>query len=290
MPHLKRGGVWLAVCAAVIFAVACGDPDPPPPPVDVVRAPDELTDAASGPVLRQRTTPPSDPRLHTRQGGRLCDRSAARDPEPFRDSVPTFAKEDLSVGPTFRCRLRAGRPHIRLTALGDSAGWLDSVLVHSPASARGPRQVLHLDDSEPHPLGADFLQGVDLNRDGWMDVKVEMFRGVTGNLIVDVFMFDPSRDRFVRDTVLSGESHADPLDGRPCVRTGWVFGDAGMLHTHTEYCWVDARWVVAWSEHQRDTVLVPGNERVYFRTTRRRRTDATYTSRLDTVKMDPSYY
>lgn len=286
MPHVKLGRVSLAVCAATICAAACNVRDPPP--ASDAAAPAELA-AAATPTPRERTDPVADERLWARQGGPLCERSDARDLTPFRDSVPKFAKEDLSVGPTFLCRLRPGRPRIRLTVTGDSAGWMDSVLVHSPASAGRPRQVLRLDESEPQPLGADFLQGVDLNRDGWMDVKVEMFRGATGNLIVDVFMFDPGRHRFVRDTVLSGESHVDPLDGRPCVRTGWVFGHAGMLHSYAEYCWVKGRWVVAWSESQVDTVLIPGNERVYFRTTSRRRADGTYTSKLDTVKMDPGF-
>lgn len=286
MPHVKRAGVSLVACAAAIFAAACGEPDPPPPPVEVVQVPDGLTPAVAGPVLRDRTDPATDPRLHYQQGGPLCERTDARDLTPFRDSVPQFAGEDLSVGPTFLCRLRGGRSHVRLTAMGDSAGWMDSVLVHSPASARHPRQVLRLDDSEPQPLGSDFIEGVDLNRDGWMDVKVSMFRCVTGNHIVDVFMFDPARDRFVRDTVLSGESHVDPLDGRACVRTGWVFGHAGMVHTAGEYCWLNGRWVLTWSEHQVDTVLVAGNEPVYFRTTRRRRADGSYASQLDTVKWD----
>jgi hypothetical protein len=89
----------------------------------------------------------------------------------------------------------------------------------------------------------------------------------------------------VRDTVLSNESHVDPLDGRPCVRTGWVFGHAGKLYSRAEYCWLNGRWVVAWSESQVDTVI--GTERVYFRTTERRRADGTYGTRLDTMKMRP---
>jgi hypothetical protein len=283
MPHLKRGGAWLAVCAATFFAVACGAPDPPAPAAaDAAPAPAKLV--AAPPPPRKRTDPAADPRLHARQGGPLCDRTDARDLTPFRDSVPQFAKEDLSVGPTFLCRLRTGRPPVRLTAMGDSAGYMDSVLVHSPASVRHPHQVLRLDVSEPQPLGDDFLEGVDLNRDSWMDVKVTMFRGATGNRIVDVFMFDPALDRFVRDTVLSSESHVDPLDGRPCVYTGWVFGHAGKLYSRAEYCWLNARWVVAMSEHQVDTVLVPGNKRSYLRTTRRRRADGSYATRLDTVR------
>lgn len=290
MPHLKRVRVLLAVCTAAAWAGACRAPDVPPPPVANVSEAPANPALAALPSLPKRINPAADPRLHTRQGGPLCNRTDVRDVTPFLDSVPEFAKEDLSVGPTFRCRLRAGRPEIRLTAMGDSAGWMDSVLVHSPVSAGHPRQVLRLDESEPQPLGSDFLQGVDLNRDGWMDVKVTMFRGVTGNRIVDVFMFDPARDGFVRDTVLSGQSHVEPLDGRPCVRTGWVFGHAGMLHDYAEYCWVDARWVVEWSESQVDTVLVPGKERVYFRTTQRRRADGSYATRRDTVQMDTSYY
>lgn len=286
MPHPTRGGVLLGACAVTIFAIACGAPDPPaPPPADV--APAQLP--VADPPPRKPIDTAADPRLRTRQGGPLCDRTDTRDLSRFRDSVPRDAKEDLSAGITFRCRLRAGRPRIRLTVTGDSAGWMDSMLVHSPASTERPLQTMYLGESEPQPLGADFLQGVDLNRDGWMDVKVTMFRGVTGNRIVDVFMFDPARGRFVRDTVLSDESHVNPLDGRACVYTGWVFGHAGMLYSRAEYCWLNARWVATLSESQVDTVIGTGNERVYFRTTRRRRADGGYTSRLDTVQMDPNF-
>lgn len=288
MPHPKHGRVSLAVFAAMLFAAACSAPDRRPPPGADAAARAQVAVAAPPPPP-QRQEPAANPRLHTRQGGPLCDRTDARDPRPFRDSVPTFAKEDLSVRPTFLCRLRAERRPVRLTVMGEPGGWVDSVLVHSPASAREPRQVLRLDVGEPPPLGSDFLQGVDLNRDGWMDVKVSMFWGATGNRAVDVFMFDPARDRFVRDTVLSGESHVRPLDGEPCVRTGWVFGHAGMLHSYAEYCWLDGRWTIRWSESQVDTVIGARREHVYFRTTRHRRAGGTYTSRRDTVKMDPGY-
>lgn len=286
MPHLKRGGVSLTTCAITVCAMACGAPDPPVPPASNAAPASAGLAAAPSPPPRERTDPAADPRLHSRQGGPLCERTDVRDLSRFRDSVPDDAREDLSAGVTFRCRLRAGRSSIGLTVMGDSAGWMDSILVHSPHSARHPLQTLRLDESEPQPLGADFLQGVDLNRDDWMDVKVMMFRGATGNRIVDVFMFHPTRGRFVRDTVLSGQSHVDPLDGRPCVYTGWVFGHYGMLHSTADYCWIDARWVVERSERQVDTVLVPGGEPVYFRTTRRRRADGSYTTRLDTVPWD----
>jgi hypothetical protein len=286
MPHVKRARVSLTVCAAMICAAACNNPDPPPSSASAAAAPAEPAAAVASPGLRESTNPLLDPRLHRRQGGPLCERADARDVSRFRDSVPDDAKEDLSGGVTFRCRLREGRPRIRLTMMGDSAGYMDSILVYSPASARRPLQAMPLGESEPQPLGADFLEGVDLNRDGWMDVKVTMFRGVTGNRPMDVFMFDPARNRFVRDTVLSGESHVDPLDGRPCVYTGTVFGHAGMLHSNADYCWIGARWVLERSEHQVDTVLVPGGEMVYFRTTKRRRADGSYSTRLDTVSSD----
>lgn len=285
MPSLKPGGLWFAACVATIFAVACGAPDPPSPPA-AAAAPAPAQLAATDPPPLEPIDTAADPRLHARQGGPLCERTDTRDLGRFRDSVPRNAREDLSAGVVFRCRLRTARPRIRLTAMGDSAGWMDSIVVHSPGVARHPLQTLPLDESEPQPLGADFLQGVDLNRDGWMDVKVTMFRGVTGNRIVDVFMYNPARGRFVRDTVLSGESHVDPLDGRPCVYTGWVFGHAGMLHSNADYCWIGGRWVVERSERQVDTVLVPGGEPVYFRTTRRRRADGSYSTRLDTVSWD----
>jgi len=278
MPHLKRARV-LFVCAIAVFSGACGAPDAPSSPA-------QLAAVMAAPPPK-RPDPAADPRLHSTQGGPLCERTDTRNVGRFRDSVPEFAKEDLSAGITFRCRLRAGRPRIRLTMTGDSAGYMDSLLIHSPDPAKRTLLAAQMGESEPQPLGSDLLEGVDLNQDGWMDVKVTMFRGVTGNRLMDVFMFDPARSRFVRDTVLSGESHVNPLDGRPCVYTGWVFGHAGMLHSNADYCWTGGRWVIERSEHQVDTVLVPGGEMVYFRTTKRRRANGSYSTRLDTVTSNP---
>lgn len=213
----------------------------------------------------------------------MCDRT---DPHRALDTVrplPWVASEDLSVRPAFTCRLGHGE-QARLVVMAERTGWIDSVLVFRPASSARPVQVLRLDEGEPPPLGADFLQGADLNLDGWTDVRLGRFWGATGNHIVDVFMYDPARGGFTRDTVLSEASNVQPLPGRPCVRTSSVFGMAGMDHSRAHYCWTAGRWTLTWSEDQ-DEIPSPrrGKEFLFARTTRRRLPGGRYRTRVDTL-------
>ena len=287
----------VTVVTGSIALVSCSPPDRArdsagaTPSIPAGAAVDTVTVAAA-PIAAPRRAAPrradplADPRLHAHQGGPLCDRTDRRDLSPYRDSVPWLAKEDLSVGPEFLCRLRAGRPRVRLKVASAKppGGWVDSVLVYSPSSATRPRQVLRPEEGSAPYLGSDFLQGVDLNRDGWMDVKVGRFWGVTGNEMVDVFMYHPARGRFVRDTILSGGGPMDPVAGRACVNSRWVFGHAGMLYSNAEYCWIGRRWVLSRSEEQvDDRTLSTRDTFVYLRTTKRRRMDGSYTTRVETV-------
>lgn len=248
------------------------------------RAAEVAADSIAAAARALRPNPLADDRLHTHQGGPLCNRTDVRDLTPFRREMPEFPKEDLSAHPTFDCKPGPDGRALRLQAIGEKTGWVDSVLVFAAWSAPRPIQVLRLDEGEPPALGADFLQGIDLNQDGWMDVKVGRFWGATGNEIYDIFMYDPDRGAFVRDTVLSEGSHIDPVEGRPCVRTGSVFGDAGLLHSHAEFCWIDGRWTKTWSESQVDLpARGPSGPFRYQRTTRKRLPGGRYTTRVDTL-------
>ncbi|HET7233468.1 MAG TPA: hypothetical protein VFJ16_25885 [Longimicrobium sp.] len=269
--------------ATIIAALAgCGRDEPKraasPPPA----APTAEQIAAASRALRPN--PLADDRLHRHQGGPLCNRTDQRDLAPFRDEMPQFPKEDLSARPTFDCKPGPDGRALRLRAVGERNGWVDSVLVFARWTAPRPIQALRIEDGEQPALGADFLQGVDLNRDGWMDVKVGRYWGVTGNEIYDVFMYDPNAGSFVRDTVLSEQSHLLPVERRPCIRTHWVFGDAGMLYSDGEYCWIGGRWTETWSESQANLPTLRRDDRyLYEHTTRRRRRDGRYTTRVDTL-------
>jgi hypothetical protein len=273
-----------SVLSAGLLALGCsGSETPRTPPA----APGSTVAFVDGVAASARVDPMADERLRAHQGGPLCDRTDRRDLRPFRDSVPVLAREDLSVGPEFLCRLRADGPALRLKVAsdGEPGGWVDSVLVYVPAAASRPREVLRPEEGSAPYLGADFLRGVDLNHDGWTDVQVARFSGATGNQIDDVFMFDPARGRFVRDAVLSGHSRLAPVEGRQCVTTHWGWGHAGALSDRAEHCWIRGRWTEQSSESQADPPsLGTPDRRVYLRTTRSRRADGSYTERVDTVR------
>lgn len=235
-----------------------------------------------------RPDPLADPRFRAHQGGELCDRIDQRDTRPFADSMPMFPKEDMAAHPTFRCRAGHGRA-LRLVAIGDKDWQVDSVLVLGGDGTGAPLGVLRVMEGEPPPLGSDFLRGEDLNRDGWMDVQLSRFWGATGNVMVDIFMYDPARARFVRDTALSDMGEHSPVADRPCVRSYWRWGHAGALYDKIEYCWIAGRWQMSRSQSQTYAPeLNRGDTMTYVRTTRWRRPDGRYVTRADTILDDPT--
>jgi hypothetical protein len=72
--------------------------------------------------------------------------------------------------------------------------------------------------------GRDFLEGVDLNADGWTDLRVMTWWGVIPNTGYDVFLYDPATRRFALSEALSAQSNPEPVPGHPCVRTHSVGG------------------------------------------------------------------
>jgi hypothetical protein len=177
-----------------------------------------------------------------------CRRTDRPPPRVPGDTTVLPFVEDIRRDPTFLCTLRRGGPTARVVFAGDHGNWPEGVRIHVPPASARPSQVLSMEDAQgAPPLGSDFVLGQDLDRDGWMDLKVMSIWGVK-NRGYDVYMYRPVRGRFVRDTVLSGQGLIDPIAGRPCVTTYWSWGGADF--DSSQFCWVRGRWsrVVSVSE------------------------------------------
>lgn len=163
--------------------------------------------------------------------------------------------DDITNHPTYSCTLRRGRAPVRIVLTADPRhGQPVSLRIHS-ARGGSPMQVLAIDDAaSPPPRGGEFFRAVDLNRDGWLDLQVLVMAGATGNEMFDVFLYQPSRGRFARDTVLSGNAPR-PVAARPCVTTHWHMG--GGVYSDGEYCWRAGRWVLIRTE-EADLLYPPG--------------------------------
>jgi len=188
---------------------------------------------------------------------------------PRRPAAADSLYEDIRGNPAYACTLREGDPPTRLVLVADPEHG-QPVAVHVRGGDRdgAPVQVLPLDDAASQPFrGSAFFQGVDLNRDGWMDLKVLTTWGFSGNEAFDVFRYAPSSGRFVPDSVLTGEGMVLPVEGRPCVATHWHLGIG--VYSDGEYCWTEDRWVLARAEDGDYQPLEAGeSERIHLHTVR----------------------
>ena len=147
----------------------------------------------------------------------------------------------MAHGVTLRCELRGGGPEVRLVVRG-RWGIPAAVDVYDPPAARRPAQQLYMDDNDQRAYeGSGLVEGEDLNRDGWTDLKVETWSGTAG-VFYDVFLYQPGRHRFVKDSTLSGGGGVVPIRGREtCVGTGTRTGMGDWVDN--DFCWRGGRWV-----------------------------------------------
>jgi hypothetical protein len=186
----------------------------------------------------------------------------------------------MSRGVTLRCALRGGGPEVRLVVQGEWAP--TAVDVFDPPAAPRPAQRLLLDNDQRAYEGSDLVEGEDLNRDGWTDLKVQTWSG-TGGVFYDVFMYQPARHRFVKDSALSGGGGVVPLKRREtCVGTGSRTGMGDWVSD--DFCWRDGRWVHVRQREQKR--LGDSSNPRYVLTVREPRGGRLHTVSVDTSDVD----
>lgn len=188
----------------------------------------------------------------------------------------------MSRGISLRCALRPGGPEVRVV-VGGGFGIPMGVDIYSPPDATRPMQRLYMvDNDERAHEGSPLAHGVDLNRDGWTDLKVQTWSGSAG-ISYDLFMYDPARRRFVQDSVLKGGGGLGPIKGEePCVWSSYRSG-AGNFSS-SKYCWRGGHWVYVLYQKQ-EIVDAPGNPR-YELTIQRPRNGRMVTVSVDTSDHD----
>jgi hypothetical protein len=191
----------------------------------------------------------------------------------------------MSRGVTVRCALRQGGPEVRLVVQG-AYGIPMAVDVYAPATAARPTQRLFMEENDQRAYeGSGLVEGEDLDRDGWTDLKVETWSG-SGGIFYDVFMYEPARRRFAKDSVLSGGGGVFRLEGAgTCVGTSHRSGVGNWVRD--DYCWRGGRWVHV-VQRQQERVGDLSSSTRYVLTVREPRGGRLVTVRVDTSDVDAS--
>lgn len=201
---------------------------------------------------------------------------------PRTDTLPAsdrVIRHPPTVLARFSCELRAGEPPLAVVLEPGPDGYRRWLRVFAAADSTRPLQVLDLGKPDgPVPDGEPHLEALDLDADGWRDLRLLAWAGAA-NVGYHTWLYDPARRRFARSEELSALTSPEPIPGRPCVRTNDRGGHAGMIYTSSEHCREGGRWVEVRREAQDD--LADG---VYLKTTYERRGDSLVVVRRDTVR------
>jgi hypothetical protein len=203
--------------------------------------------------------------------------------EVAADGSPTpgwIRREDLAVGEE-RVPQQAATASLRFvlafSPADDDQSLLQSIDILDATSGER-RQILRDIDAEPLTAGADVLQLVDANFDGWPDLSVPGYSGGAGpNDTRNLYLFDPASQAFVFDQVLS---NLPQLDIDPATRTLTSSSRGGCCsHASETYRYVDGQLlqVGSWEEslspdgeHLQTTVGTLRDGRMVYRTRTRK--------------------
>ncbi len=284
-----RIALLLLACAACGPLVGDGDGAP-------ASEPDRAASAFAIPTRDTVVTPPDPPRAIARADPPPRDTLAEPPTDsigcwrmsPDRPGADTAYTVDLRGGVRFSCVLRAGRRPASVVLEASEDGYPRALRIAFPA--RNPRwtQVLDATAEERPYRGAPVLEALDYDGDGWADLRTLQTWGATGNRMHHVWLFDPRRERFERNALLSdsmgGAEPVLPRRGEPCVRDHWNGGHAGLIHGWRRACRRAGRWVAVEGETQDH---LSGDR--YVRVRQERRGGRMTVVRTDTLTRDQAH-
>jgi hypothetical protein len=188
--------------------------------------------------------------------------------------------QDLRGGARFSCVLREGHPPIEARVDADENSFVEGARISASTWERPWSQTLVAWATDRPYIGAPVLEAIDYDKDGWGDLRILDWTGATGNIGYHVFRFDPRRERFVRDSVLSATAGADTLPGPPCVQG--FHKNGGRTYDLWTICLERGRWETVMKQTQD---RLPG-KRLFLLQRRERRGGRMVVVRSDTLTED----
>lgn len=89
-------------------------------------------------------------------------------------------------------------------------------------------------DDSPYS-SSDFFGVIDMNFDGYKDIRLLNLSGATGNKVYNFWLFDPSKNIFVKNEDLSSLSNPTPNPQSKTIETYSVGGMTGCIYRYETY-------------------------------------------------------
>jgi hypothetical protein len=156
--------------------------------------------------------------------------------------------EDIRGRHVFRFRIDPKLPPFRFEYVGDDRNFPVEVRCYRPASATAFQRI-DISDGEAPYRGCDYyFTAIDMNGDGYKDLRVLSFWGATGNEVFTVYLWNAHAGRFERseDYSICGK----PFDKDGCCKIHWNSGHAGRDFIDSDYCMRQGTLVLVKRVHQ----------------------------------------
>jgi hypothetical protein len=158
-----------------------------------------------------------------------CGEQATQAP-PAQSATASTTGGAVSDGLTTRARIHPSLPEFVFTLVGDTAvGPSDIIRVQRIEIRRGsvaePDQVIGgLNTETPISAGRSTLEVVDMNFDGYEDIRLVEFRSAGPNTVHLHWLFEPSSGKFVETPELNDIPSAQFDAARREIRSDWRAG------------------------------------------------------------------
>lgn len=156
--------------------------------------------------------------------------------------------QDVRKGATFRLKIHSSLPEYVFHLVGNAE---DNIIEKIEISREG--KLVQTEDvamNEPPPRNEEYFQAVDINFDGYADIKLLSWWGGTGNKGYNWWLFNPKSGTFVYQQELSGLSNPVPNPKTKEITTYSKGGMAGMVYGQETYRFDGDRLVLMRSVEQ----------------------------------------
>ncbi len=152
--------------------------------------------------------------------------------------------EDVRNGATFKFKIHKSLPAYTFHLVGNrESNLIDSIEVSKGNDTAIIQVLKDFEMDEPPFRGAKYFQAEDINFDGYRDLKLLSWWGVTGNKGYSYWLFEPKKNRFVFNQELRDLSNPTPNYKRKLIKTHSVGGMAGYIYENADYAFVNGRLV-----------------------------------------------
>ena len=156
--------------------------------------------------------------------------AATRSAIATTETAATAAEPPAAAHPTIRHRIHPSLPEFTFTVLGDRPAASSATLRVQRieirrGSASEPFQVIEgLDTETPLPAGEPALFLLDMNFDGYADMRIAEFRSAGPNTAYLNWLFDPASEKFVASRELNDIPSPEYDSASRQIRSSWRDG------------------------------------------------------------------